>query len=102
MTKTKEERFAFDKHQGNRPGVNLSFLDNRLSWNAQQGWGNGAQADRSSLYLSYQGSEGSANMGYSNGGGSKNFNYGINGAVLVHPHGVKLARSLSDSRRTGR
>lgn len=86
-------------NQGNvtqNAGVNGSFLDNRLSWNAQQGWGNGSQADRSSLYLNYQGSEGNANLGYSNGGGSKNFNYGLNGAVLVHPHGVTLARSLSD------
>ncbi|MEI9745965.1 fimbria/pilus outer membrane usher protein [Enterobacter ludwigii] len=86
-------------NQGNvtqNAGVNGSFLDNRLSWNAQQGWGNGSQSDRSSLYLNYQGSEGNASLGYSNGGGNKNVNYGLNGALLVHPHGVTLARSLSD------
>lgn len=77
-------------------GVNGSFLDNRLSWNAQQSWGNANQQDNSSVYLGYQGNAGSVNAGYSNSGMYKNYSYGASGAVLVHQHGVTLSRMLSD------
>lgn len=86
-------------NQGNvtqNTGVSGSLLDNQLSWNAQEGWGNGNQSTNSSLYLGYQGSKGNANLGYSNGGNNQNLNYGISGAVLAHQHGVTLARQLSD------
>lgn len=76
--------------------VNGNLLDNRLSWSAQQGWGNGSQSDSSSLFLNYQGSEGNTNLGYSNSGSNKNLNYGVSGALLVHPHGITLSRSLGD------
>lgn len=77
-------------------GVSGSLLDNKLSWNAQQGWGNGNQSDSSSLYLGYQGSQGTANLGYSNSGSNKNLNYGLSGALLAHQHGVTLSRMLGD------
>ncbi|WP_163306186.1 fimbria/pilus outer membrane usher protein [Enterobacter ludwigii] len=77
-------------------GVNGTLLDNDLSWNAQQSWGNAGQQNNSSIYLGYQGSDGNANVGYSNSETYKNYSYGVSGAVLVHPYGVTLSRMLSD------
>ncbi|TXE24852.1 fimbrial biogenesis outer membrane usher protein [Serratia marcescens] len=77
-------------------GVNGILLDNRLSWGAQQSWGNANQQPASSFYLGYQGSNGNASVGYSQSGTYKNYNYGVSGGVLVHQHGVTLARNLSD------
>ncbi|HHL0957632.1 TPA: fimbria/pilus outer membrane usher protein [Serratia marcescens] len=77
-------------------GVGGSLLDNKLSWNAQQGWGNGNQSDSSSLFLGYQGSKGNANLGYSNSGSNKSLSYGLSGALLAHQHGVTLSRALGD------
>ncbi|WP_158233094.1 MULTISPECIES: fimbria/pilus outer membrane usher protein [unclassified Erwinia] len=76
--------------------VSGSVLDNRLSWSAQQGWGNGGMPDSSSLYLNYMGSQGTAMMGYSNGGSNRNFSYGASGALMAHPYGVTLSRSLGE------
>ncbi|PQQ24002.1 fimbria/pilus outer membrane usher protein [Photorhabdus hindustanensis] len=86
--------------QGNlsqQTGISGMLWDNRLSYNLQQGWGNSGQQNSRALSLGYQGSQGSANLGYNDNADSQHLTYGTSGALLVHPYGITLSRSLGDT-----
>ncbi|WP_255567000.1 MULTISPECIES: fimbria/pilus outer membrane usher protein [unclassified Photorhabdus] len=86
--------------QGNlsqQTGISGMLWDNRLSYNLQQGWGHSGQQNSRALSLGYQGSQGSVNLGYNDNADSQHFTYGTSGALLVHPYGITLSRSLGDT-----
>ncbi|MEK9496433.1 fimbria/pilus outer membrane usher protein [Photorhabdus sp. P32] len=85
--------------QGNttqQTGISGMLWDNRLNYNLQQGWGNNGQQNSRALSLSYQGSQGNVNLGYNDSANSYHFTYGASGALLIHPYGMTLSRSLGD------
>ncbi|MCW7762436.1 fimbria/pilus outer membrane usher protein [Photorhabdus luminescens] len=77
-------------------GISGMLWDNRLNYNLQQGWGNRGQQNSRALSLSYQGSQGNVNLGYNGSANSYHFTYGASGALLIHPYGMTLSRSLGD------
>lgn len=82
----------------NQVGLSGNLLtDNSLSWNVSQSQANQGQGSNSAAGVGYSGSMGQANIGYSHSSGYSNVNYGVSGGLLVHPYGVTLAQSLSDS-----
>ncbi|TDB56851.1 fimbria/pilus outer membrane usher protein [Photorhabdus khanii] len=85
--------------QGNttqQTGISGMLWDNRLNYNLQQGWGNSGQQNSRAVSLSYQGSQGNINLGYNDSANSHHFTYGASGALLIHPYGMTLSRSLGD------
>ncbi|MBS9442339.1 fimbria/pilus outer membrane usher protein [Photorhabdus heterorhabditis] len=77
-------------------GISGMLWDNRLNYNLQQGWGNRGQQNSRALSLSYQGSQSNVNLGYNDNTNSHHFTYGASGALLIHPYGMTLSRSLGD------
>ncbi|MCW7760728.1 fimbria/pilus outer membrane usher protein [Photorhabdus luminescens] len=84
-------------HTSQQTGISGTLWDNRLNYNLQQGWGHSGQQNSRALSLGYQGSQGSVNLGYNDSANSHHFTYGTSGALLIHPYGMTLSRSLGDT-----
>lgn len=69
--------------------------DNNLSYNVSQGYGNRDQGYSGMVSSTYKGTYGQLNAGYNYNDESKQINYGVQGSVVVHPHGVTLGQSLA-------
>ncbi len=78
-------------------GLNGNAFDNKLSYNLTHSWAKYGGSDNNNLSLSYQGSQGQVSMGYSYSGSSSVFNAGLNGGIVIHPHGVTLSQTLGDA-----
>ncbi|MBU9839245.1 fimbrial biogenesis outer membrane usher protein [Rahnella aceris] len=73
-------------------GVSGSVLNGRGNYSVSQGWGDSQNRNAS---MGYSSKYANFNGGYSTYGENQSWSYGMSGAVLVHPHGVTLAKQLS-------
>lgn len=87
--------YLYSRHDGHatqQAGISGSVLDGRGSYSVSQGWGDSQTRNAS---LGYSAQYASLSGGVSRYGGGQSWTYGMSGAVLVHPHGVTLAKQLS-------
>lgn len=79
-------------------GINGSALDDRLTYSAMEGWGNGNNnAATSTLNASWQGSKGMFSAGYSHSRSVDAINMSGNGGMVVHAGGITLSQQQGPS-----
>ncbi|MCM7773444.1 fimbrial biogenesis outer membrane usher protein [Enterobacter asburiae] len=71
--------------------------DNNLDYSVQQSLGNQGQGYSGNASVRYKGSKGEVNAGYNYTKDYQQVNYGAQGGIVVHPYGVTLSQSLSDT-----
>ncbi|HHR6079992.1 TPA: fimbria/pilus outer membrane usher protein [Providencia alcalifaciens] len=81
----------------NQVGISGSTLDNSLSYNLSQSWGNQDIPAMSNANLGYQGNKGNLSLAYSYGHDSRSVNMNASGGVLVHSGGITLSPVMGDS-----
>ncbi|HEY2453861.1 MAG TPA: fimbria/pilus outer membrane usher protein [Scandinavium sp.] len=92
--------YSGDKSGKSRNSVGLNgttLKDNNLSYNIQENMGNQGEGNSANASATYRGTYGVATTGYSYDKDSKQLNYGLQGAVVIHPHGVTLSQPLGDT-----
>ncbi|WP_277855894.1 fimbria/pilus outer membrane usher protein [Moellerella wisconsensis] len=79
-------------------GVSGSAMDDRLSYNVMQSWGNDSNSENniSTLNLGWQGSQGMANLGYSHSSRYNSLNMAGSGGVLIHPYGITFSQQMGN------
>lgn len=78
-------------------GLSGNTLDNRLTYSVQQNHEQQSHYTGGNASVGYEGSSGSVNLGYAYTEQSKRLDYGVQGGVVVHPYGVTLSQTLSDT-----
>lgn len=79
-------------------GVNGTLLENdQLQYSVQQTYGNRQQQNGGNAQLAWLAPYSDLALGYSYGDDTKRINYGMNGAVVVHRHGITLAHTLGET-----
>ncbi|WP_145492254.1 fimbria/pilus outer membrane usher protein, partial [Yersinia rohdei] len=78
-------------------GVSGNALENALSYNVQQSYGNKGENGSANAAVAYKGRNGTVNSGYSYSGDSQRLNYGVQGGVVLHGDGVTLAQTLGET-----
>ncbi|WP_176110321.1 fimbria/pilus outer membrane usher protein [Izhakiella australiensis] len=78
-------------------GITGNALNSKLSYNLSQSWATARGDKNSNLNVSYQGAQGQVNVGYNYNNSARTLNAGINGGIVIHPHGVTLSQMLGDS-----
>lgn len=78
-------------------GISGSALDNNLTYSVQQNYEQENHYTGGNAFVGYQGSSGYVNMGYAYTKNTERFDYGLQGGVVVHPYGITLSQSLSDT-----
>ncbi|MBF4180647.1 fimbrial biogenesis outer membrane usher protein [Lelliottia nimipressuralis] len=79
-------------------GINgTTFPDNNLSYSVQESYGNHGQNDSGSINGDYKGTYGEVNAGYNYNNDSKQLNYGLQGGIIVHPHGLTFSQPLGSA-----
>lgn len=74
-----------------------SLLDNKLSYNLSESFGNQGQGQSGSVGVGYNGSSLNTSGSYSYARNSRSVNAFISGGVLIHPHGVLFAPTMGDT-----
>lgn len=78
-------------------GLSGNALENKLTYSLQQSREQQNHYTGGNASVGYEGSSGSVNLGYAYTEQSKRLNYGVQGGVVVHPYGVTLSQTLSDT-----
>ncbi|AJJ12638.1 hypothetical protein CH64_614 [Yersinia rohdei] len=78
-------------------GVSGNAMENALSYNVQQSYGNKGENGSANAAVAYKGRNGTVNSGYSYSGDSQRLNYGVQGGVVLHGDGVTLAQTLGET-----
>ncbi|MXP58525.1 fimbrial biogenesis outer membrane usher protein [Pantoea sp. Taur] len=87
-----------DGSNSQQVGISGSALENNnLLYSAQQSFANRATGESGTLNSSYRGSKGNLNVGYNYSRMQHQLNYGAEGAVVIHPYGMTLARPIGDT-----
>lgn len=81
----------------NQVGLSGLALDNRLSYNASEGYANKGEGNSGNLNAEYRGTYGNVNGGYSYNQNNHQVSGGISGGVVAHPYGVTLSQPLGDT-----
>ncbi|WGA03951.1 fimbrial biogenesis outer membrane usher protein [Enterobacter ludwigii] len=93
---TMSGNYMYSRYNGRanqQAGVSGSALDSKVNYSASTGWGD---SDSSSTSVGYSGKYTAMSAGYNmSGSDNHGWSYGMSGAVLVHPQGITLAKSLS-------
>ncbi|HFZ0498646.1 TPA: fimbria/pilus outer membrane usher protein, partial [Klebsiella pneumoniae] len=93
---TMSGNYMYSRYNGRanqQAGVSGSALDSKVNYSASTGWGD---SDSSSTSVGYSGKYAAMSAGYNRAGSNNNgWSYGMSGAVLVHPQGITLAKTLS-------
>ncbi|WP_373226784.1 fimbria/pilus outer membrane usher protein [Enterobacter cloacae complex sp. ESBL7] len=93
---TMSGNYMYSRYNGRanqQAGVSGSALDSKVNYSASTGWGD---SDSSSTSVGYSGKYAAMSAGYNmSGSDNHGWSYGMSGAVLVHPQGITLAKSLS-------
>lgn len=74
-----------------------SLLDNRLSYNLYEGFGNQGAGQTGSVGVGYNGASANSSGSYSFSRTSRSVNASVSGGVLLHPHGLLFAPYLGDT-----
>ncbi|WP_447885614.1 fimbria/pilus outer membrane usher protein [Serratia fonticola] len=78
-------------------GISGNVMDNALSYNVQQSYGNKGENGSANAAVAYKGRNGTVNSGYSYSGDSQRLNYGVQGGLVLHGDGLTLAQSLGET-----
>lgn len=80
----------------NQVGLNGTALeDNNLSYSVAQSYGNRDEGYGGLMSADYRGTYGEVNAGYNYNDDSRQVNYGVQGSMIVHPHGVTFGQPMS-------
>lgn len=89
--------YSYSRYNGQatqQAGVSGSAMDGKANYSVSGGWGDSSGTENASV--GYTGKYSSVTAGYNtSGSGDHGWSYGMSGAVLVHPHGITLAKQLS-------
>ncbi len=95
---TMSGNYMYSRYNGRanqQAGVSGTALNSRVNYSASTGWGESGSGGGNTS-LGYSGRYAAMSAGYNtSGSGDHGWSYGMSGAVLVHPQGITLAKSLS-------
>lgn len=86
---------AYNGRSTSQLGLTGSGMDGRLNYSVSEGWQNQDGGNTGAVGASWQGGYGQATAGYTYYQGGQQWNYGLRGGLVVHPHGVTLAQTMS-------
>ncbi|WP_436883515.1 fimbria/pilus outer membrane usher protein [Enterobacter asburiae] len=78
-------------------GLSGSALDSKLSWNVSQNHDNQGGGSSGNAGLGWSGDRVSTSLNYGYGSHTRTLGGSASGGLVLHPHGVTLARSVGDS-----
>lgn len=93
---TMSGNYMYSRYNGRanqQAGVSGTALNSKVNYSASTGWDG---SDTRNASVGYSGRYASMSAGYNTSGSDNHgWSYGMSGAVLVHPQGITLAKSLS-------